>query len=78
MPHKERFTLFGFCFPGAKILQSPVLLSDHALSYIQQISANLPPPEMGRLHTNANVCTVRFGTKALSSIFFELWFVVPS
>ena len=24
MPNKERFTLFGFCFPGAKILQSPV------------------------------------------------------
>ena len=24
MPNKDRFTLFGFCFPGAKILQSPV------------------------------------------------------
>ena len=24
MPNKERFTLFGFCFLGAKILQSPV------------------------------------------------------
>ena len=26
MPNKERFTLFGFCFPGAKILQSPVVV----------------------------------------------------
>ena len=25
MPNKERFTLSGFCLPGAKILQSPVV-----------------------------------------------------
>ena len=40
---------------------------------VQLIAANLPP-EMGRQLTN--VCTVRFGTKELSSMFFELWFVV--
>ena len=38
---------------------------------IQLIAANLPP-EIGRQLTN--VCTVRFGTKELSSMFFELWF----
>ena len=43
-------------------------------SLIQLIAANLPC-EIGRQLTN--VCTVRFGTKELSSMFFELWFVVP-
>ena len=43
-------------------------------SALQLIAANLPP-EIGRQLTN--VCTVRFGTKELSSMFFELWFVVP-
>ena len=40
----------------------------------QLIAANLPL-EIGRQLTN--VCTVRFATKELSSMFFELWFVVP-
>ena len=40
---------------------------------VQLIAANLPP-EIDRQLTN--VCTVRFGTKELSSMFFELWFVV--
>ena len=44
------------------------------LFMLQLIAANLPP-EIGRQLTN--VCTVRFGTKELSSMFFELWFVVP-
>ena len=35
---------------------------------LQLIAANLPP-EIGRQLTN--VCTVRFGTKELSSMFFE-------
>ena len=41
---------------------------------VQLIAANLPP-EIGRQLTN--VCSVRFRTKELSSMFFELWFVVP-
>ena len=32
------------------------------------------PPEIGRQLTN--VCTVRFGTKELSIMCFELWSVV--
>ena len=51
-----------------------VLLQDLLQSPVQQIAANLPL-EIGRQLTN--VCTVRLGTKELSSISFELWFVVP-
>ena len=42
---------------------------DGTFRYVQLIAANLPP-EIGRQLTN--VC--RFGTKELSSMFFELWF----
>ena len=51
-----------------------MLILDFVQSSVQLIAANLPP-EIGRQLTN--VCTVRFETNELSSMFFELWFVVP-
>ena len=60
------------CVPYKRMTAITARNTEHHTQYVQQIAANLPP-EIGR-HL-ANACTVRFGTKELSSNFLELWSV---
>ena len=59
---------------GPMQISTEASLLQSAVTKLQLIAANLPP-DIGRQLTN--VCTVRFRTKELSSMFFELWFVFP-